>query len=511
MSTSHTASGQRAGSSGHGRAGTTIYQRAAAAVRNTRLGEAVRRTTDRFRFARRRAVAALDDFEALREHARRIRAHTIDHLDYYLAQLAQRVQAAGGHVFFARTAEDAVNYVLEVARRHQVRTVIKSKSMISEEIELNHHLEANGIRAVETDLGEYIVQLGREKPSHLIAPALHKSRDEIAQLFSSVAGRPLSTDTPTLNAFARAQLRHEFLQADMGITGCNFAVAETGAICLVTNEGNGRMVTSLPRVQVTLMGMERIVPTMDDLDVMLELLPRSATGQKLSVYTTIITGPRRPGETDGPEELHLVIVDNGRSNMLGTEFQEALHCIRCSACQNVCPVYRHIGGHAYGWVYGGPIGAVITPLLKDLRDWGELANASSLCGACTEVCPVKIPLHDLLIGLRKETNAHRPAPWGERVLFRLWAAVASGPGRWQAALRLARLVQRPFLQDGRWRWAPPPLSHWLTDRELPAVARQSFREWWQARSDRPTSGHGVPTPSSHGAGAVPRQAGGAKR
>jgi len=508
MSTYHTAVGQPAGGAGHRRTGSTIYQRAAAAVRNTRLGTAVRRTTDRFRFARRRAVAALDDFEALREHARQIRAHTIDHLDYYLAQLAQRVQAAGGHVFFARTAEEAVRYVLDVAQRHQVRTVIKSKSMISEEIELNRHLEANGIRAVETDLGEYIVQLGGDKPSHLIAPALHKSREEIAQLFSSVAGRTLSTDTPTLNAFARSQLRQEFLQADMGVTGCNFAVAETGAICLVTNEGNGRMVTSLPRVQVTLMGMERIVPTMDDLDVMLELLPRSATGQNLSVYTSILTGPRRPGEPDGPDELHLVIVDNGRSNLLGTEFQEALHCIRCSACQNVCPVYRHIGGHAYGWVYGGPIGAVITPLLKDVRDWGELANASSLCGACAEVCPVKIPLHDLLIGLRKDTNAHRPAPWGERMLFRLWASVAANPGRWRAALRLARLAQRPLRRDGRWRWAPPPLSHWLAERELPAVAQQSFREWWTSRSNRPTRGHNVPMPTSTIGEATPGQTGG---
>ena len=461
---------------------TNVYQRAAQALRNTRLGEAVRRTTDKFRFARHRAVAGLDDFEALREHARSIRAHTISHLDYYLAQLAGHVEAAGGHVFFAQTAEDAVEYVLEVARRHNVRTVVKSKSMISEEVELNPRLAASGIEAIETDLGEYIVQLGNDRPSHLIAPSLHKSREEVAELFSQLAGEKLSADTPTLTRFARAKLREAFLEADMGITGCNFAVAETGTICLVTNEGNGRMVTSLPRVQVTLMGMERLVPTLEDLDIMLQLLPRSATGQKLSVYTSLITGPRRAGEADGPEELHLVIVDNGRSKLLGTPYQEALHCIRCSACQNVCPVYRHIGGHAYGWVYGGPIGAVITPLLRDVADWGELAQASSLCGACAEVCPVKIPLHDMLIGLRKDTQAVRAASWEERLLFRLWTKVMASPKGFRRALAAARMLQAPLVRAGRWRWAPPPLSQWIAERELPAVASRSFRDWWRERA-----------------------------
>lgn len=451
------------------------------ALQDTALGRAVWRTTDGMRSSRRRAVAAVDDWEAKRERARQIRAHTLDHLDYYLTMLAQRVRALGGHVFFADTAQDAVDYVLDVARRHGVRSVVKSKSMVSEEIELNAHLARAGITAVETDLGEYIVQLGNDRPSHLIAPAMHKNRSQIAQLFSQVAGEALPDDAPSLNAFARRTLRQKFLEADMGITGCNFAVAETGTLVLVTNEGNGRMVTALPRIQVTLMGMERVVPTMDDLDALLDVLARSATGQKMSSYTTLTQGPRRAGEPDGPEELHLVIVDNGRSNMLGGEFQEALQCIRCSACQNVCPVFQHVGGHAYGWVYGGPIGAVITPLLRDLDQWGELAEASSLCGACTEVCPVKIPLHDLLIGLRRETARRGQAPRPYPAVFRVWRRVMADARRWERGLKALQLLQRPLVRDGRWRWAPPPVSDWLAHRELPAVAPQSFRQWWRAQ------------------------------
>jgi len=458
----------------------TMVQRVQRALQDAALGRAVWRTTDGMRSNRRRAVDAVDDWEAKRERARQIRAHTIAHLDYYLAQLAQRVRALGGHVYFAETAGDAVQYVLEVARRHRVRTVVKSKSMVSEEIELNAHLAAHGITAVETDLGEYIVQLAGERPSHLIAPAMHKDRQQIAALFSQVAGEPLPTDAATLNGFARRTLRRTFLEADMGITGCNFAVAETGTLVLVTNEGNGRMVTTLPRVQVTLMGMERVVPTLDDLDALLDVLARSATGQKMSSYTTLTHGPRRPGEPDGPEELHLVIVDNGRSQMLGTEFQEALHCIRCSACQNVCPVFQHVGGHAYGWVYGGPIGAVITPLLRDIRQWGELADASSLCGACTAVCPVKIPLHDLLIGLRRESERHGQAPRRFRQAFGVWRRLMSDARRWERGLKLLQIMQRPFVHGGRLRWAPPPIDQWLAHRELPALAPQSFRQWWRA-------------------------------
>lgn len=471
-----------------------IYTRVTRGVETSRLrtGGAVRRTTDGLRGGRRRAAAEFDGFDALRAHGEKIRAHTIDHLDYYLAQLAARVREAGGRVFFARTAREAGDYVLKVAADNGVKTVAKSKSMLSEEIELNRHLEARGIDAVETDLGEYIIQVAGDTPSHLIAPALHMSRDEVAALFGEIAGQPLGSDTPTLTAFARARLREAFLSADMGVTGCNFAVAETGSLVLVTNEGNGRMVTSLPKVQVTLMGMERIVPTMDDLDVMLDLLARSATGQKISTYTTMVTGPRREGETDGPEQLHLVIIDNGRSNLLGGEYQAALHCIRCGACQNVCPVYRHAGGgHAYGWVYGGPIGAVITPLLRGVEQWGEVAQASSLCAACTEVCPVNIPLHDMLIDLRRDTRrgsaekggsmpeGRRHALDPEAIAFRAWRNVVKKPGRFRLTLQAARVLQKPFVKDGHLRWGPPPVSGWLRGRDMPALAAQSFRDWWR--------------------------------
>lgn len=458
-----------------------LKTRARIALRDSFLRRAVPVSQDKMRFKRDDVVEeyGAQAFQELREHGRRIRRHVIEHLDYYLEQLAARVQENGGHVFFALTAEEAREYVLQVARKHQVKTVIKSKSMVSEELELNEALLREGIRPVETDLGEYIVQLAGHAPSHIVGPALHMSREEIAELFSKEAGRPLPADSQALTAFARERLREEFLSADMGITGCNFAVAENGAIVLVTNEGNGRMVTSLPPVLVTLMGMERLVPTMADLDVMLDLLPRSATGQKASVYNTITLGTRSPGDPDGPQEFHLVIVDNGRSNLIGGEFQDALNCIRCGACLNVCPVYRQIGGHAYGWVYAGPIGAVLTPLYQGFEKFGELPLASSLCGACSEACPVKIPLHDFLIGLRVENLKRRGAPFWERLTFRLWAAVMTDARRYSWAQRIGRLLQSPWARSGRISHGPGPLAHWTKARDFPPIAGRTFRERWQ--------------------------------
>lgn len=465
-----------------------LKARARVALGDSFLRRAVPVSQDKMRFKRDEMVQEYgpEAFEELREHARRIRRHVIEHLDYYLEQLAQRVEENGGHVFFASTAQEATEYVVQVARRNQVKTVIKSKSMVSEELELNEALLREGIRPVETDLGEYIVQLAGHTPSHLVGPALHMSREEIAQLFSQEAGRELPADSTVLTAFAREQLRQDFLGADMGITGCNFAVAENGAIALVTNEGNGRMVTSLPPVQVTLMGMERLVPTMADLDVMLDLLTRSATGQKATVYNTITLGTRDPEEPDGPREFHLVIVDNGRSDLIGDDFQDALNCIRCGACLNVCPVYRQIGGHAYGWVYSGPIGAVLTPLYKGFEEFGELPQASSLCGACTEACPVKIPLHDFLIGLRSENLTRRGAPLWERVTFRLWAAIMADAGRYRWAQRLGRLLQGPWVRSGRISHAPGPLAQWTKARDLPPIARRTFRERWQEWQRNPS-------------------------
>jgi len=457
-----------------------LLERIEGALANDRLREAVKRATNNFRSGKARAVLEYDDWEAMRERARAIRAHTIAHLDYYLAQLAAKVRENGGYVHFASTGEQAVEIVRKIARHYRVKSVAKSKSMVSEEIHLNDALKKDGIEVYETDLGEYIIQLAGETPSHIIGPALHKTREEIAELFAQLEGRTLSTDTPTLTAVARRQLRNVFLTADMGITGCNFAVAETGSVTLVTNEGNGRMVTALPRIVVTLMGMERIVPRLEDLDLLLTMLTRSATGQRATSYTTIFSGPRRDGEKDGPEAFHLVIVDNQRSTILGTEFEEALHCIRCGACLNICPVYRQIGGHAYGWVYSGPIGAVLTPLYRGVEEWGEVALASSLCGACWEACPVKIPLHDMLIGIRRESAERRRTHPFERWIFRGFGWMMHRPGLYRAAQRAGRWLQRPFVRDGRFRWAPAPLSSWLKTRTLPALPSKGFRDLWQS-------------------------------
>lgn len=471
--------GQQVGQRGGQRLDQRVGQRIARALGDPNLRRALKKATDSFRGGRKAALPAFDEWEAMRRQAAALRAHTIKHLDYYLEQLVARVRENGGHVHFAATDAQAVEIVRNIARAYNVRRVAKSKSMVSEEIGLNAALEADGVEVVETDLGEYIIQLAHETPSHIVGPALHKNREEIAALFEQVEGRPLSSDTPTLTAFAREKLREAFLTADMGITGCNFAVAETGQITLVTNEGNGRMVTALPRVQVTLMGMERIVPRLEDLDLLLTLLTRSATGQKSTSYVTVTTGLKGPGEKDGPEAFHLVIVDNQRSELVGSDFEEALNCIRCGACLNICPVYRHIGGHAYGSVYSGPIGVVLTPLLKGVDEWGELAQASSLCGACDEVCPVKIPLHDLIVGIREQVVERKRAHWLERFAFRAFGWTMANANRYRSAQRLGRWLGVPFVKEGRLNVSLPPLTAWTKHRTLPPVARESFRDVWR--------------------------------
>jgi L-lactate dehydrogenase complex protein LldF len=460
----------------------TVKERAEAALGNEFLRRAVRFTTERLRAGRRQAAREHGNWEEWRERGRQIRLHTIAHLDYYLNRFAENARANGAQVHFARTAEDAVRIVQEIARRARAKTVVKSKSMVTEELHLNQALSEIGVKAIETDLGEYIVQLAGETPSHIIIPCIHKNREQIAELFSKEAGEKLSPDTKVLAGFARRRLRERFLTADIGMTGCNFAVAETGSICIFENEGNARMVSTVPRVQITLMGMERIVPTWADLEVMATLLPRSATGQKLTVYLSGISGPRRPGDADGPEELHIVIVDNGRSNQLGDpEFQELLNCIRCGACLNVCPVYRHIGGHAYGGTYSGPIGAVLTPALKkNVAEWDDIANASSLCGACWEACPVKIPLHDMLVYLRrrKAESPYRSA--GEAAAMKAYGLAMARPERLSAALKLARFGQRFAGRDGEIRARIGPLGGWIRHRALPMLPGESFRDRWKA-------------------------------
>ncbi|MEX1336990.1 LutB/LldF family L-lactate oxidation iron-sulfur protein [Hydrogenibacillus schlegelii] len=462
----------------------SLERRVAQALRDDAMRAAVRAAQERFRSGKRAAEVELGDWEAWRALGEAIRRRTIENLDLYLTELADRVEAAGGHVFFAETAAEAVRYIVDVARSRGVRRAVKSKSMVSEEIALNRALEAAGVEVLETDLGEYIIQLAGEAPSHIIAPAIHKNRREIAALFSRAAGTELSDEPEALVRFARERLREAFMTAELGITGVNFAVAESGTLVLVTNEGNARMTTALPRIHIAVMGAERVVPTWEELAVLLTLLPRSATGQKITSYVTALTGPRRPGESDGPEEFHLVVVDNGRLDLLGTPYQAALHCIRCGACLNICPVYRQIGGHAYGSVYSGPIGKVISPLLGG-DAWAELPHASSLCGACTDACPVRIPLHELLIEHRTDQAAAGRRPAAERLLFRLYGALVTRPALYRRAIRLARFCLRPLADREGWiRRAIGPLAGWTKMRDFPLPARRPFLDRWAAERKR---------------------------
>jgi L-lactate dehydrogenase complex protein LldF len=461
---------------------STIKERAKEALKDDYLRGAVKSTTDRLRTNKLASQEALGNWEWWRERGRQIRAHVVANLDYYLSQLAENVRKNGGYIYFCETGNEAVKQVIEIAKRVKARSVVKSKSMVSEELHLNHALEQEGIEAVETDLGEYIIQLAKEGPSHIIAPSIHKNRHQVAELFAEADGKDfIPSDTQTLTAFARAKLREKFMTGEIGVTGCNFAIAETGSVCLFTNEGNGRMVTSLPKVHIAIMGMERILPTVEDLEVMMNLLPRAGTGQKLTSYVSIITGPRKSGEVDGPEEFHLLVVDNGRSEILEDEdFRQVLHCIRCGACLNVCPVYRQIGGHAYGWVYPGPIGAVITPLLNERNDqYQDLPYASSLCAACYEACPVKIPLHDLLVKLRaRNVEKGRTSRW-EKLSFRMYRHAFRSPKRYRVAIRLASRLQKPFLRHGFIQAQLPILNGWTGARDLRGFSGESFRDRWK--------------------------------
>ncbi len=421
--------------------------------------------TNRLRTNRAGAWAGLPDIEKLRERAHAIRMEVIDDLDGHVARFTAAFEARGGHVHFASTAEGASAYIAEVCRRNGAKLAAKSKSMATEEIGLNDALEAVGVKPVETDLGEYLLQLAGEHPVHIIAPAIEKTAEQVAELLSRAGGKPVPAELEALTAEARRQLRETFLAADVGITGANFGVSATGSICLVTNEGNGRLVSSIPRVHIALMGMERLVPTTADLAVLLKLLARSATGQKLTAYTTLLTGPRRVGEEDGPEEMHVVILDNGRSNLLRGRYREMLACIRCGACLNVCPVYRKSGGGAYGPVYSGPMGAVLLPLLVGLGAAPALPHASSLCGACTEACPVKIPLHELLLDLRRDLVEEGVASRLERLAFWLWSLAWASPLGYRLTTRLARMGAPLGGLVG-------PGRAWASGRTLPRLTRR---------------------------------------
>ena len=449
--------------------------RARGALSDDRLRTAVARSTDLLAERRVEALEELANLKELREAAASIRRRNIARLDSLLDDWSTNFEANGGCVHWARTAADANEIIAGILSRKAQESpmvVSKGKSMASEEIHLNDALARAGAEVIETDLGEFIIQLAGETPSHIIAPALHKDRFEIADLFSADGGEIIPAEISEEASYARSRLRKVFMKAGVGITGVNFAVAETGSICLVENEGNGRMCSSLPPVHIAIMGMERIVGDLAELDVMLNLLARSATGQAITVYTNLISGPRRVGEGDGPEELHVVVIDGGRSSARDSEFHEALSCIRCGACLNVCPVYRQVGGHTYESVYSGPIGAVLTPILRpDSPDSVELAEASTLCGACTDVCPVKIPLHDLLLKLRLR-NAESTAPAVRRWGFRFWALACSSRLGWlalskigRAGLRNRRLL-RALLARG---W----LGAWQKGRDLPTDSRKA--------------------------------------
>ncbi|MBW5446847.1 iron-sulfur cluster-binding protein [Cohnella sp. CFH 77786] len=466
--------------SGTDKGGTTVKERAGLALNDEFLRKAVKFTTERLRNGKKAAAEQHGNWDEWRERGRQIRLHTIAHLDYYLNLFADNARKNGVHVHFAETGEEAVRISLEIARRVRAKTVVKSKSMVTEELHLNHALDSIGVEAIETDLGEYIIQLAGETPSHIIIPAIHKNRYQIADLLSAEAGETLPPDTTVLAGFVRKKLREKFLEADIGMTGCNFAIAETGSMVLFENEGNARMVTTVPKTQITLMGMERIIPSWADLEVMATLLPRSATGQKLTVYMSGITGPKRVADGDGPEEMHIIIVDNGRSLQLGDpEFQELLNCIRCGACLNACPVYRHIGGHAYGGTYSGPIGAVLTPALKkNVAEWDDIANASSLCGACYEACPVKIPLHEMLIYLRRRKVEAGRGNALETAGMKGFAAVMGNVKRYRTALKLGRIGQKLVVREGGIRLKVGPLKGWNAYRVAPSLAKETFRERW---------------------------------
>lgn len=448
------------------------------ALHNQPLQAALARLTDNLHAGNRRGYASFADSARLRDHAKQIKEHTLAHLDRYLEQLEASVHKLGGKVHWASDAADARQIILEIARQAGCKHTVKSKSMTTEEIHLNPALEAAGLEVTETDFGEFIIQLAGERPSHLVAPAVHHTRESVARVLSKHVGRELPGDAQSLAMLGRELLRQKFHDADLGISGANFAIAETGTIVLVTNEGNGRLTTTWPRVHIALMGMEKVLPRLEDLPVFLKLLARAATGQTLSIYTTIISGPRRPGELDGPEEFHLVLLDNGRSRILGTPFRESLQCIRCGACLNACPVYRRIGGHAYGGVYSGPIGSILTPLYDSVSGNPQLPHASSLCGACVEACPVRINIPHMLIGLR-ELQHHGHKNRKERLAYFLWKEILRRPWLYRLTLRAAGLILRQLARNGWLKKLPGPASGWTTHRDFPTPAPRPFRELWK--------------------------------
>ena len=459
---------------------------------NPDLQKAIYAATGRLMDHRKQVVGPeeLPDYQELRTQANAIKKHTIDNLDHYLEEFERNVEAHGGKVIYCRDAQEVSDFVLGLASERGAHLIVKSKSMTSEEVDLNERLEHHHLEAVETDLGEYIIQLAHQRPYHIVAPALHMTRYEVADLFTQKLGIQRETEIEKQTMTARAVLREKFLAADIGISGANFLVADSGAVVLVENEGNARLTTSAPRIHIAVAGIEKMIPRAQDLATFLKLLGRSATGQRLTVYTSFLSGPRRGEEIDGPEEFYVVLLDNGRTRLLADrEKRQSLYCIRCGACLNHCPVYRKIGGHSFPWVYSGPIGAIITPQFLGVNHEPALPFASSLCGACAEVCPVKIDIPKVLLDLRaevKKTEAREGRGRLERLAFRMWAWVMCHPRVYELAGLMAGAAS-PAPENGGWlRNVPqlmnvPPLRAWLSARDLPPAPSRSFRQMWRKR------------------------------
>jgi len=468
----------------HNVTSSRFKEQAVAALADPVLQKNLSRLKGNFLTRRANARASLPEFDDLRDASIGIKNHTLAHLDLYLEAFERAVVASGGHVHWAADAAEAREVVLAICREAGARTVTKGKTMVGEEIGINPFLEAHGIVPVETDLGEYIIQLAEEPPSHIIAPAIHKNREQVGALFARhhphLNGRVLE-DIDDMLADARTVLRQRFLSADVGITGANFLIAETGQTVIVTNEGNGDLTQLLPKAHVVLAGIEKVVPTLEDATCILRVLARSATGQEMSSYTTFSAGPRRPGDPDGPQAFHVVLIDNGRSALLGGPTEDILRCIRCGCCLNACPVYGKVGGHAYGSNYSGPMGAILTPALAGLAEAHHLPNASTLCGRCEEVCPMRIPIPAMLRHFREEELAAGLAPVAARRGLAVWAMLARRPALWRAATglasaALARLGRR------RGRFARLPLAGaWTASRDLPAPQGASFQQQWARR------------------------------
>jgi L-lactate dehydrogenase complex protein LldF len=446
----------------------TFKENAKAALADVQLRGALKNATSLFGERRKEAAAGLANWEDLRSQARAIKDEVLLHLDRYLEEFVANAESRGAQVHWARDAAEANSIICGLATERAARIVVKSKSMTTEETHLNDALEAAGMQVVETDLGEYIIQLADEPPSHIIAPAIHKTRQQVSELFTAELGMTPTDDIAQMTSTARATLRDRFASADVGITGVNFAIAETGTIVIVENEGNIRLTTSLPRIHIAMMGIEKVIPRFADLDVFLKLLPRSGTGQRLTTYQSFITGTKRHATDEGPDELHIVLLDNGRSRMLAHPVtRQSLACIRCGACLNACPVYQQVGGHAYGSVYPGPIGAVITPQLVGIAKAAQLPYASSLCGACREVCPVKIDIPRLLLHLRGEISP-RKGSVAERLAFKVWARVMTSPSLYKLSSVAGRILQRVV-----------PISRaWTNGRDLRPIESKSFHELW---------------------------------